>query len=367
MQKNCCDYPIEMTRGAFDADNQAFADLLREVTGAERPKVLLAADYNVVQHTEGLGSRIGRYMQENDIDLLGSPLVLSGGEKIKTDNLQSALKVVSAILSAKLGRDGCVVALGGGTVQDVVGYAASQTRGGVKLVRMPTTYASMAASTFATYAAVDSMSVKDAMRVPSIPSGVLVDTDFAFSVLDGVWRAGIGETVRLALAKDSSLFKKVAASAADFRQRDDEVMESLLGDTIKLAKKKGPTHMSEWIAARLEAMSSYKLPHGYAVAIGVCIDAKYAALAGHMKPADFESVRDVLSESGALDGAMHSRYLLARDDEIVFGLNAWELANGSPAIEVPAGIGKTVKVEEPDRELMQAAIRTAFLSTEPSE
>jgi len=360
MQKNCYDYPIEITRGAFDADNQTFAKLLREVTGAERPKVLLVADYNVVQHTEGLGSKIGRYVQENDVDLLGSPLVLPGGEKIKADNLQSALKVVSAILSAKLGSDGCVVSLGGGTVQDVVGYAASQARGGVKLVRMPTTYASMASSTFATYAAVDSVSVKDAMRVPSVPAGVLVDTDFAFSVLDGVWRAGIGETVKIALAKDASLFKKVAASVEEFRQRNDEVMEALLGDTIKLAKKKGPSSIAEWVAARLEAMSSYKLPHGYAVAIGICIDARYAVLSGHMKQTDFETVRNVLSESGALDGAMHSRYLLARDDEIVFGLNAWELSSGSPAIEVPAGIGKSVKIDEPDRDMVQDAIRTAF-------
>jgi len=364
MHKNCYNYPIEVTDGVFDADNPVFADTLRGITGSDRPQAMLVADYNVVQHTAGLGSAIGRYFQENGIDLIGNPLVLSGGEKIKADNLQSALKVVSALISARLGTDGCVVALGGGTVQDVAGYAAAQVRGGVKLVRVPTTYASMSTAPFSTYAAVDSVSVKDAMRVPSIPAAVVVDPAFAVTVLDGVWRAGIGESVRLALAYDASLLKKIAAAALDFRNRDEDAMRELLRETIALAKKKGPTAMAEWSAARLEAMSSYKLPHGYAIAIGICIDAQYAVLSGQMKDGDFSFVRGMLSEAGALDGAVHSRYLLARDDEVLFGLNAWALASAGAGVTIPAGLGKTKVVDEPDRDVMREAIRTAFLGVD---
>ena len=208
MQKSCYSYPVEFVEDVF-GESSVLADLLKKVTGSGEPKVLIVADMNVVQRTEGLGTKIGRYVQTHGIRLAGSPVVMAGGEKIKADNLQSALQVVSAILSAKLGRNDVVLALGGGTILDVAGYAAAQVRGGVKIVRIPTTPAAMMDAAFAEYAAVDSTSVKDALRVSSVPAGVLIDVAFASSVLDGVWRGGIGEAVRQAMALDATLMKKL--------------------------------------------------------------------------------------------------------------------------------------------------------------
>ena len=206
MQKSCFSYPVEFTEDAF-GESAVLADTLRKVTGSDEPKVLIIADMNVVQRTEGLGSKIGRYVQEHKIRLAGSPVVIGGGEKIKADNLQSALKIVSEMLSAKIGRNDVVLAIGGGTILDVAGYAAAQVRGGVKLVRMPTTPAAMMDAAYAEYAAVDSATVKDALRVPSVPAAVVIDTSFAASVLDGVWRGGISEAPgvnRLAVIKGES-------------------------------------------------------------------------------------------------------------------------------------------------------------------
>ena len=208
MQKSCFSYPVEFTDDAF-GESPVLAETLKKASGSENPRVLIVADLNVVQRTEGLGAKIGRYVQAHGICLAGSPVVMAGGEKVKADNLQSALNVVSAILSAKLGRNDIVLALGGGTVLDVAGYAAAQARGGVKIVRMPTSPAAMMDAAFADYAAVDSASVKDALRVPSVPAAVVIDFSFAASVLDGVWRGGVAEAVRLAVASDATLLKKL--------------------------------------------------------------------------------------------------------------------------------------------------------------
>ena len=81
------------------------ADVLKQVARSDAPRVLIVADLNVVQRNEGIGSKIGRYVQAHGIRLAGSPVVIAGGEKAKADNLQSALKVISAILSAQLGRN----------------------------------------------------------------------------------------------------------------------------------------------------------------------------------------------------------------------------------------------------------------------
>ena len=356
MQKSCFSYPVEFAEDVF-GESAVLADTLRKVTGSDVPKVLIVADMNVVQHTEGLGSKIGRYVQEHKIRLAGSPVVIGGGEKIKADNLQSALKIVSEMLSAKIGRNDVVLAIGGGTILDIAGYAAAQVRGGVKLVRMPTTPAAMMDAAFAEYAAVDSATVKDALRVPSVPAAVVIDTGFAATVLDGVWKGGIGEAVRLAVAFDAALLKKIEARAEAYRGRDVSALGEIVKAVHAVRAKKGGTLFAQWAAFRLESLSGYKLPHGYAVSIGICIDLGYAAEKGLLKPADRDRVVTLLGSCGALDGLTHSRGLLSKAENLLCGLDAWALSSGVSAIEIPHGIGKIGEEPDPDRETYGAVLK----------
>ena len=345
-----------VTEDAFAENNKVLADLLRKVTGEESPKIFLVADGNVVNRTEGLGKKIGRYVQAHGIRLAGSPLVLSGGEKIKSDNFQSVVSAMEAMIEARIGRNDCVVMLGGGTVLDVAGYAAAQVRGGVKVVRMPTTVASMVDAAFAATAAVDGVNVKDAMRVSCEPSAVVVDTLFAKTVLDGVWRGGVSAAVRLAAVLDAPLMKKIAKLAGRFNGRDYDAMAEIVSSAVAVRLKKGGTEFSEWSALRLESMSGYKLPHGYATAIGICIDAAYAVEKGYLKSSDQGTICGVLAECGALDGLSHSRHLLSQPDNVLLGLDAWRLSHGSDSIEIPAGIGRLKVEENPDREVLRRII-----------
>ena len=349
MRKNCCTYPVETADGAFE-ESDVLAGALRAAAGQDSPRVLIVADMNVVQRTAGLGAAIGRYVQRHGIRLAGSPVVVAAGEKIKADNLKSALKIVSAMLEAKLGKDDVVLALGGGTLLDVAGYAAAQVRGGVKIVRVPTTPAAMLDAAFAEYAAIDSATVKDALRVPSIPSAVVIDPSFSSTVLDGVWRGGIGEAVRLALACDAPLMKKLRALAPAYLERDLAALREIVALTCSVRAKKGRTELAEWSAVRLEAMSGWKLPHGYAVCIGICIDACYAVERGLMDAGDRDDVLGLLDFCGALDGLAHSRHLLSQADNLLCGLDAWRLSSGSEAIIVPAGVGRSAAEKEPDRD-----------------
>ena len=343
------DYPVEFVEDAF-GESPVLAETLKKVTGSEKPRIMIVADLNVVQRTEGLGSKIGRYFNEHGIQLAGSPVVVAGGEKIKVDNLQCALKVMSAMLEAKLGRGDCVVAIGGGSLLDVTGYAAAQVRGGTNLGRVPTTPAAMMDGAFAEYAAVDSLNVKDALRVRSAPAAVIVDVAFSRTVLDGVWRGGIGEAVRLAAVSDGTFMKKLVKLAPAYRDRDGKAFEEVVRGTVAARLKKGPTDFACWAAARLESMSGYKLPHGYAIAIGVCIDTAYAMEKGYLKEKDRETVCGVLETCGALDGLAHSKHLLNQAENVLFGLDAWWLSSAVGGITVPTGIGKSKLETEPDRE-----------------
>ena len=355
MRKNSLSYPVEFTTDVFGKDNDVLAETLRKVTGSERPRMMLVADMNVVQHTEGLGTRIGAYVQEHGIELAASPVVIAGGEKIKCDSLRSAVQVVSAALDAKIGCNDVMLGLGGGTLFDVAGWAAAQVRGGVKLVRVPTTPAAMIDGAFADNAALDSTNIKDAIRVACTPAAVVIDTSFAKTVLDGVWRGGFAAAVKLAVTTNKDFVRLLAEMAPNFKERTPEAIDGLVKAAYESRVAKGADTFGEWAALRLESMSSYKLPHGYALALGVLIDSYFAVQQGLFKDKDLELVEKMLADSGAKEGASHSRHLVQQVDSLLAGLSAWRLSHPD-GIVVPAGLGKAKKVENPDREAMKTVL-----------
>ena len=352
--------PVVVTEDVFGEENPILAKTLKALAG-EGSRVALVADSNVVQRTEGLGSRIGRYFQKHGIVLAASPVVLAGGEKVKADNFQSAARIANALVDAKIGANDVVIALGGGTIFDVAGYAAAQVRGGIRVLRMPTTVAAMLDAAFADSAALDAPNVKDAFRIPAKAAAVVIDTTFAKTVLDGVWRGGFGEAVRFAAVSDSALMKRLAKRAEAVKARDYGALKDTVEECVASRQKKGGTDFAQWGAARLEAMSGYKLPHGYAVAIAICIECAYAVEKKLMKESDQELVCRTLADCGALDGLVHSHHLLAQPESVLNGLNALALTLGSARYTVPGGLGKPVEVTDPDREAY-AKVMKDFLS-----
>ena len=359
-------YPVQIVEDAFAEGGAQLAETLKAVAGSESPRVAVVADANVVQRTEGLGRKMGKLFQDNSVQLAANPVVISGGEKVKTDNFQSAMLVANSLVDAKLGVNDVVIALGGGTVLDVAGYAAAQVRGGIKVLRMPTTVASMLDAAFAEYAAVDTVAVKDAFRVRSEPAAVVIDPLFAKTVLDGVWRAGFGEAVRYAAVCDGPLMKKLAKRAEAIRSRDYDALKETVAECAASRAGKPYPMFALWCAARLEAMSGYKLPHGYAVAIAICIDCAYAVKAKKMKESDQELVCRALADCGALDGLPHSHHLLGQSESLLRGLDAWALFSGSDSISVPGALGKSVMMESPDRAAF-AEVIADFLSVSRGE
>lgn len=354
-------YTVNFIDGMFDEENEAFSDILRSLSGSDSPTVFLVADQNVVQKTQSIGTRIGRYFQKYAVRMAAAPVILSGGEKNKADGFQSVTTLISSMVDSKIGANDVVIALGGGALMDIAGYVASQVRGGVKLVRVPTTPAAMVDGAFSEMAAVDYQSVKDAVRVPCVPDCVVIDAGFAATVLDGVWRGGLGEIVRHAAVRDSALMRKFAKCVARLKDRDMEAYREILAAAVESRVKRGASPFALWSANRLESMSGYKLPHGYAVPIGVCIDCAYAVEKKYMKESDQELICRALADCGALDGLVHSHHLLSQADNILYGLDAWRLSTGSEALVLPGGVGKETVDGSPDRELFRKVIKE-FLS-----
>ncbi len=342
-------YPIKVVENVFAQGEKTLADILKSVTGSENPRVAVVADANVVQRTEGLGRNMGVYFKDNGISLAGAPVVVSGGEKIKSDNFQTVSMVANTLVDAKLGVNDVVIALGGGSVIDVASFASAQVCGGLKVVRMPTTVAAMMDAAFSESAAIDALAVKDAFRIRCAPAAVVVDPLFAKTVLDGVWRAGFAEGLRYAAVCDGALAKRLAKRAEAIHERDYDAMRDSISECVESRAGGSFVPFALWCAARLESMSGYKLPHGYAVAIAMCLDCAFAVKMKKMKESDQELVCRALADCGALDGLAHSSHLLGQVDGLVNGLDVLARASGSDSMFVPGALGKSVEIASPDR------------------
>lgn len=339
---------IKIADGLFEEGNTIFADAIREATGQESPRIFLVADANVVQKTEQLGVKIGRTLSAAGMEIAGSPVILPGGERVKNDDSATVRRIAGAAFGARLSRNDVLVAIGGGTIIDVAGFAAAQVRGGMKFAAVPTTVVAAVDSIFMTDAAVDAAGVKDAMRVRSRPSVAFIDANFTKTTLDGVWRGGIGALVRHAASSDGALFKRIVSSLDALKARDHGTMSELLSMAVASRVKKGPSNFGLWAAMRLESMSGFKLPYGYSVPMGMCIDCAYGVKIGALKEDDASMICSTLETAGALEGFSHSHHIIGRVHHILRGLDTWRLS-GYRHIEVPCGIGKKKEVPEPDR------------------
>lgn len=131
-------YGVHFTRGLFNLDNP----LLSEVVGAvDQPKsIIVAVDDGVLEQHPQLVGQIEAYTNHfsDKLNLAAKPIVVPGGEAAKNDPLLIN-KIQIIIEQVGLCRHSYVLAIGGGAVVDMVGYAAATAHRGVRLIRIPTT------------------------------------------------------------------------------------------------------------------------------------------------------------------------------------------------------------------------------------
>ncbi len=362
--KNAGVAEIAIVENVFGDADETTAAILKNAAQDEHPRVFVVADANVVQRTDGLGSRIGRYFKANALELAAPPFIAPGGEKTKNDGFQSALALANAMTAAHPGAHDAVIALGGGATLDLAGFAAATQRCRLPLVRIPTTAIAMVDGAFANTARIDAAGVKDALATPSHACAAIVDPSFLATVIPGVWKGGISELVRHAAVRDAALMRELAGAAAELREHGAAALRDLVCGAVRSRAAKGGSDFAEWCALRLQEISSFKVPHGYAVAIAIALETTYACARGLVKEADKALICQTLADCGALDGLTHNHHILADAQAISAGFAAWRERTGSFARTLPAGIGKAKVEDEPDAEMFQNATAELFAAAD---
>jgi 3-dehydroquinate synthase len=367
-------YDVHFTRGLFDLDNPILAQVISANGDITPKRVLVVVDGGVLHYQKGLLQKLSAYVERyaDVLTLSGEPIIVPGGEGVKNDS--RFIEQIHQIINATgLCRHSYVLAIGGGAVLDMVGYAAATAHRGIRLLRIPTTVLGQNDSGVGVKNGINAFGKKNFLGTFMPPYAVLNDFDFITSLDDRDWRSGIAEAVKVALIKDADFFNFIMTNADRLANRDMEIMERLIyrcsqlhlehiansGDAFEMGSSR-PLDFGHWAAHKLEHLTNYSLRHGEAVAIGIALDTTYSYLTGQLLQSEWKSVLETLKKLGfTLYISQLAEQLDRLDDPhcIFRGLIEFrEHLGGKLTITLLEGIGQGMEVNQVDLSLYKDAI-----------
>ena len=321
-----------------------------------RPRVVIVSDENVAPlHLASLQAGL------NAEGIASEAMVLPAGEATKCWRELEA--VSSWFLDQKVERRDIVIALGGGVIGDLVGFAAAILRRGVRFVQVPTSLLAQVDSSVGGKTGINTTHGKNLIGAFHQPSLVLADTDVLGTLAPRDFLSGYGEVVKYGLLGDSAFFEwlegqgpalatgdmaaRVEAVRASVQMKADIVMrdETEQGERALL-------NLGHTFCHALEAATGYgdRLLHGEGVAIGCALAFELSARLGLCPQEDPSRVRahlramgmkvDLSDISGELPNAAGLLDLMGQDKKVQDGQLRFILARGIGQAFVTADVPK---------------------------
>ncbi len=209
--------------------------------------------------------------------------VLPAGEENKTP--ESVIGIVRSMAKAEMTRSDLVIALGGGVVGDMAGFAAAIYQRGMRFIQVPTTLLSAVDASVGGKTAVDLPEGKNLMGAFHQPSMVVCDTD-TFKTLPEMRMAdGAAEMIKHGILADASLFDRMRSGLwrreiADTVIRNMDIKRHYVTEDEHDHGLRQCLNFGHTIGHALEAWSGFTLSHGQAVAIGMVMETRAARRLG---------------------------------------------------------------------------------------
>src|SRR5438128_9204391 len=215
------------------------------------------------------------------------------GEAAKT--LTVAEHCWDQLLTAGLDRTSTVLALGGGAVGDVAGFAAATYMRGINFVQLPTTVLAQVDASIGGKTAIDHPLGKNMIGAFHQPRLVVVDPAVARTLPEREFRSGLAEIVKHGIVLDADYFAELERDLAPLAARDLGVLERIIGGSCRLkasvverdereAELRHVLNYGHTIGHALEAVTGYgRWAHGEAVSLGIVAEARLAQRLGIAK------------------------------------------------------------------------------------
>ena len=350
-----------------------------EVTSTLRPYAVLVGDgilrnLDATLQEAGIGSQrvvvsnpvVWRYhggAVQQALSDVGHTLI-PDGERYK--NLQTVGKIYDALFRVEADRSAAIVAVGGGVIGDVAGYAAATYLRGIALAHVPTTLLAQIDSAIGGKVGVNHALGKNLIGAFYPPSVVVTDTSVLSTLPRREFRSGLYEAVKYGMIARGGLLDRLATHLSAIFARDQQLLTSLVIDCCRIKAQivsddeheGGPRralNLGHTVGHALETVTRYRrFAHGEAVAYGLMAASELSAARGTLSPEELARVRDVIRQMGPLPQVAdlsieETLQTIKRDKKVVAGTLHFVL---------PVTIGEVVTVKDVGEEELTAALRT---------
>lgn len=358
-------FPVIFAEDVFDLRNPLLADLMRQ-GGHPHNRALVVIDSEVVRLTPGLLGRICQYGEAyaSAMTFVTPPFQIRGGEICKHEPTEVE-RIHALVERHKICRHSFIIAIGGGAVLDVAGYAAATAHRGVRLIRLPTTVLAQNDAGIGVKNGVNAFGRKNFLGTFAPPFAVINDANFLQTLPERDLRSGIAEAIKVALIRDREFFDFLYEEREGLSRFVPAAMQKMIvrcaelhlehigrgGDAFETGSSR-PLDFGHWVAHRLEELSASEVKHGEAVAIGIALDSLYSQHLGILGELDLRRILTLLETLGF----SLSHPALAWLDVEKALCEFREHLGGVLSIPLLEGIGAKVEAHEIDIALMKRCI-----------
>ena len=269
-------------------------EMLRKITSAKRAFII--SDSNVMPL---YGKTVSNSLKASGFEV--STFCFEAGEKEKT--LDTVAHMVSAMCESGIARNDIAVALGGGVVGDMAGFASAIYLRGIDFVQIPTTLLSQVDSSVGGKTGCDLPFGKNLVGAFHNPRLVLIDTDTLKTLPQKYMNDGLGEVIKYGAIKSETLFKRLE-TCENFQDIADDTIGKCVDIKRKVVEKdfteKGERMLLNFGHTVGHAIEKYEnfegMSHGEAVGVGMCEITKAAEMAGYTEKGTTQRIEKLLKK-----------------------------------------------------------------------
>lgn len=285
-------YDVIVQQGGLDQLGEMLKN--RKLNGP----TLVVSDGNVTPHYAG---RVLDSLRE--AGFAAAQVVIPAGETYKT--VETVMLLWRGALEAGLDRKSTIVALGGGVVGDLAGFAAATFMRGCNWVAAPTTLLAMVDASLGGKTGFDLPEGKNLVGAFHPPRLVLADPETLSTLPERELRAGLAEAVKHGVIADPELFDLCAAGWEAVTGRLPEIVRRGMGVKVKVIEEdpyeqgmRAALNFGHTVGHAVELVSGFRLLHGEAVAVGMAAEARLAERLTVASPGLSEAIAGALSALG---------------------------------------------------------------------
>jgi 3-dehydroquinate synthase len=237
-----------------------------------------------------------------------APILVPDGEAHK--NIHSLQTIYDRLIAARLERKSCVLALGGGVIGDLAGFAAATYLRGVPYVQVPTTLLAQVDSSVGGKTAIDHAQGKNLIGAFYQPKLVLIDVAALKTLPRREMIAGLAEVIKYGVIEDAALFAALESDIDKLVQLDSELLIQTIATCCAIKARvveadereddyRAVLNFGHTIGHALEAVTGYsEFLHGEAVGVGMVKAAALSAQQGFCDPASFARILGLIKQAG---------------------------------------------------------------------